>query len=418
MTISITAQNVGIDVVAPEGKLHIKQNSFINSPQLRLTEIGNDYARIKFESDEHPLSFWDIMAKADTTTEFSHLNFYFQNETDAGDRLTIRGNGNIGINTSSPQSKLDITYGGDGAELLRFSTHRPWVFKQTGIGVSSKLTLQSTFDNKIFNILSSDGNKVTASFLSDNILPRTYLVPVDGRLGVGTYNPTTRATIIGSPNTAENIVRIQSTYLGDDHIVGIDCTIDPAEGYGVGANFYGGYRAIRGISDGKNSTGLSIGVVGAAIGDNNNGTRTGLHGNAYGGNINWAGYFENGNVYVTNELRIGSGAITGATGYKVAIDGKVIAEELRINLSNAWPDYVFDSSYDLMPLDQLESAINENKHLPGIPSAEDVQNNGLIVGEMQTKMMEKIEELTLYILELNKELIHVKKELDHIKSKQ
>ena len=402
----------------PTGKLHIKQNSSGNSPHLRLTEIGNDYTRIKLESDEHPLSFWDIAGKADKLTEFSHINFYFQNETDAGNRLTLRGNGNIGINNTSPQSKLDINNVGDGAELLRLSTERPWVFKQTGSAIVSKLTLQSTTGDKIFNIVSPDGTKVSASFKASDTNPLAYLVPVEGKLGIGTYNPTTRATIIGSPTLAENILRIESTYLGNNNIAGIDCKTFPAVGYGVGANFYGGHRGLRGIAEGQTFTGLSIGVVAGAIGVNNSGTRTALHANAYGGLINWAGYFDNGNVYVRNDLRIGSGAIAGAAGYKVAIDGKVIAEELRINLSQAWPDYVFDASYDLMSLDQLESCIKKNNHLPGIPSANEVQKNGLIVGEMQSKMMEKIEELTLYILELNKDLIQVKKELEQVKSQR
>ena len=416
ITISISAQNVGIDVIAPEGKLHIKQNSSINSPQLRLTEIEDDYARIKLESDLHPLAYWDIAGKADTTTELAHLNFYFKNLTNAGNRMTIRGNGNIGINNTNPLSKLDITNTGDGAELLRFSTDRPWVFKQTNAGYLAHLTLQPTIDGKIFDIVSPDGLNVTAAFKASNLNPQAFLVPGEGRVGVGTYNPNARMAVEGDPSVSENILRVNVNYDGATDLVGVDCDSYPATGYGVGGNFRGGYRGVRGISDAGNSTRQTIGVLGGGIGTNNIGTRVGLWGYAYGGATNWAGYFDSGNVYVNNDLRIGSGAINGAAGYKVAIDGKVIAEELRINLSGDWPDYVFDASYELMPLDKLESLINKNKHLPGIPSANDVQNNGLIVGEMQTKMMEKIEELTLYIIELDKELKRINNELSTLKA--
>jgi hypothetical protein len=69
-----------------------------------------------------------------------------------------------------------------------------------------------------------------------------------------------------------------------------------------------------------------------------------------------------------------------------------------------------------MNLLQLDNYINTNKHLPNIPSAKDIEKNGLDVGEMQRKMMEKIEELTLYLIELKKENEEIKKELHHIKN--
>jgi CubicO group peptidase (beta-lactamase class C family) len=131
--------------------------------------------------------------------------------------------------------------------------------------------------------------------------------------------------------------------------------------------------------------------------------RTGLFARASGGATNWAGYFAEGNVYVTNDLRIGSGAIGGAAGYKLAVDGKIIAEELRIKLSQNWPDYVFEENYALLPLNELENSIKTNKHLPGIPSAQHVEENGILIGEIQTQLLQKIEELTLYIIALDKE---------------
>ncbi len=87
-------------------------------------------------------------------------------------------------------------------------------------------------------------------------------------------------------------------------------------------------------------------------------------------------------------------------GYELAVDGKIIAEEIRVEMSGSWPDYVFDPSYHLKSIPELHEEIKRLGHLPGIPSASTVEEEGIQLGEMQTKMMEKIEELTLYIIQL------------------
>jgi hypothetical protein len=84
--------------------------------------------------------------------------------------------------------------------------------------------------------------------------------------------------------------------------------------------------------------------------------------------------------------------------------GRIFCEELVVQDAGQWPDYVFADTYELMPLDTLEASIQKNKHLPGIPSAEAVQQDGLSVGDMQRRMMAKIEELTLYLLQQHKRL--------------
>ena len=321
---------------------------------------------------------------------------------------------NIGINNADPLAKLDIKGEGDGTELLRLSTERPWVFKQTGDGFLAKLTLKPTTNFKLFEIVTDSDSVQVAEFVAYDPEPRVYLIPEAGRLGIGTKSPNARVNIHGTPDLTENLLRLWVTHDDNLDTRGIDCESKPAEGYGIGGDFIAGHRGVRGIVEAGNSARLGIGVVGAASGSNNMGTRVGLWGNAFGGNVNWAGYFENGNVFITNDLRIGSGAIDGAAGYKVAVKGKIIAEEMRINLQSNWPDYVFDKNYELMSIKELEESILSEHHLPGIPSALEIAEEGLIVGEMQTKMMEKIEELTLYIIEINNELSKVKKQLEEL----
>ncbi|RMG27683.1 MAG: hypothetical protein D6730_06840 [Bacteroidetes bacterium] len=105
------------------------------------------------------------------------------------------------------------------------------------------------------------------------------------------------------------------------------------------------------------------------------------------------------------------GTQTLPAGYRLAVDGRIICEEVRVEMSGSWPDYVFAEDYDLMPLADLEQHIATEKHLPGIPAAATVEAEGIAVGEMQQKMMEKIEELTLYIIQQQKEIEALRAEL-------
>lgn len=102
-------------------------------------------------------------------------------------------------------------------------------------------------------------------------------------------------------------------------------------------------------------------------------------------------------------VTIGS-AYKAAAGYRVSVNGKIMCEEVRVQLDADWPDYVFEKNYKLMPLSDLQKFINKNKHLPGILPAAQVKANGIELGDTNKRMMEKIEELTLYILELKKEI--------------
>ena len=90
--------------------------------------------------------------------------------------------------------------------------------------------------------------------------------------------------------------------------------------------------------------------------------------------------------------------------FRIYDDGLVRAREVKVNLNAIPPDYVFDSTYLLLKIEELESYILKNKHLPNIPSAQEMQNNGSIdVGLMQLALLRKIEELTLYVIELKKQ---------------
>jgi hypothetical protein len=115
-----------------------------------------------------------------------------------------------------------------------------------------------------------------------------------------------------------------------------------------------------------------------------------------------------------DNVAIGTTAVP--TGFKMAVDGKIIAEEIRVELSDSngtWPDYVFSSDYHLPTLEEIQKHIKEKGHLPNIPSAQEAGENGIEVGEMNRLLLEKIEEQMLYILQLetsrnrHNELLHL-----------
>lgn len=93
-------------------------------------------------------------------------------------------------------------------------------------------------------------------------------------------------------------------------------------------------------------------------------------------------------------------------------NGIVYATELIVDEAEEfWPDYVFEDDYQLMSLTEVEKFINENGHLPNIPSAKEIGENGINISKMQIKMMEKIEELTLQLIELEKKNTRLENEL-------
>lgn len=116
-------------------------------------------------------------------------------------------------------------------------------------------------------------------------------------------------------------------------------------------------------------------------------------------------YYDAGHVAVktTTTTKAFSIEENGTTQFQINGDGKAFAREVEVTL-NPFPDYVFEEDYPLMPLTQLKTFIETNKHLPNIPSAKVVDNEGIGLGDLSHKQMEKIEELTLYLLQMDERL--------------
>jgi len=131
-------------------------------------------------------------------------------------------------------------------------------------------------------------------------------------------------------------------------------------------------------------------------------------------------WFDTTNSTSNGKLYIGSTPNFPSTSgnYKLFVEGGIMTEKVKVALRNTsnWADYVFEKDYKLLPLNEVEKFVKINKHLPGVQSAKELAENGIDVAEMQSKQMEKIEELTLYIIEQNKKLEKQNDEIQTLKT--
>jgi hypothetical protein len=120
-----------------------------------------------------------------------------------------------------------------------------------------------------------------------------------------------------------------------------------------------------------------------------------------------------GNIVSMGNMSIGtSNFVDGADTYRLSVKGKIRAEEIKVY--NTWADYVFSKDYKLLNLKEVEKYIAKNGHLPNVPSAKEVTEKGLELGEMVKIQQEKIEELTLYLIQQNKDMEELKTQMKKI----
>jgi spore germination protein GerM len=98
------------------------------------------------------------------------------------------------------------------------------------------------------------------------------------------------------------------------------------------------------------------------------------------------------------------------------VNGYIFANEIQVK-SDVWADHVFTNDYQLPTLNEVKLHIDENKHLPGIPTEAEIKENGVNLGEMQVKLLQKIEELTLYLIQQDETIQELKAEIQELKEK-
>ncbi|MBV6645064.1 MAG: hypothetical protein KI790_06430 [Cyclobacteriaceae bacterium] len=133
--------------------------------------------------------------------------------------------------------------------------------------------------------------------------------------------------------------------------------------------------------------------------------QTRYHGN---GAWNWRK-----NLVLNSSGSVGIGTESTGT-HKLAVEGTIGAREIKVEASG-WSDFVFEDNYELRTLEEVEEHITEKGHLPEIPSEAEVTENGINLGEMNAKLLQKIEELTLYMIDMNKQVQQLKTENQELK---
>lgn len=123
--------------------------------------------------------------------------------------------------------------------------------------------------------------------------------------------------------------------------------------------------------------------------------------------------FDGSTFSVNGNVGIGT---TATSGYRLAVNGNSVFTRVKVREYAAWPDYVFESNYKLPSLTEVEKFIKQHKHLPEVPSKAEIKRDGLDVGDNQSLLLKKIEELTLYVIEQNKKVEELQHEVQNLKN--
>jgi hypothetical protein len=348
--------------------------------------------------------------------------------------------GNVGIGTAAPDAKLVIgtplgsgwavnamTVGGSiGAAVEVGDVTNKISIDATSIFNRARITCSGASGYATGDIEFRVGNVGIGVAAPLNKLSVDGTADFTGNVGFGEATPSYPVDVASGTGNARAI-NVLNEYSGAATKYGVYNSVDAA-GTGIRYGIYNFVDAnaadnsttygIRSIADGNGNAGTVYGLF-SSVNTSGTGNRYAIYGSASTSEPNpgvtksWAGYFS-GNTYFSQDVRMGYTA--DVPGFKLAVNGKVICEELLVQDSGDWPDYVFTDEYDLKTLEEVEAHIDANNHLPGVPDACTVEEEGIMVGQMQKVMMEKIEELTLYMIDANKQIIDLKSQVDELQN--
>ena len=295
--------------------------------------------------------------------------------------FSISDGGNVGIGTPTPGTKLDVV-GEIKSTQLTIERSDPKIGGTLFIKNPAK---GNTVGNRwgIYNMTGADyGNSLqfwaydSLAWNGGNCLHRVTFAD-NGNVGIGVGKPTFKLDVDGN-------VQINSK-IG----ISLNDTLSPSH------PSYGVYKSLSNysmswVTDSWTSSGPT------------------LWQSAWGG----MKFFTGGTprLSITNSGQVGIGTTNITTDALLTVNGTILAKEVKISLDGL-ADYVFKPTYKLMPLHEVEQYVNTNSHLPEMPSATEVKDKGMNMGEMQNKLLQKVEELTLYVIEQQKQIEELKSKL-------
>jgi len=233
---------------------------------------------------------------------------------------------------------------------------------------------------------------LTLCLVHNLLLAQANTFPPTGNAGVGTT----------TPRSAFDVAR----YIPNGALGAVFGRLPEGDAMGIGT-FLGVQGIGTGVVDGK-----SFSIIHSFHGVINSSINFLRGGAIVGGSITFSTSENIERVRINQEGNVGIGTITPRE--KLSVNGKIRAHEIKIETAN-WPDYVFAKDYQLPSLQETEKHIKEKGHLPGIPSADEVKTNGVDLGDMNARLLQKLEEVTLHLIKQEKELLELKKELNNLK---
>lgn len=392
---------VGIGTTSPSSKLHIEGNPWTGIKIKDVTTTGgrgtrNDY--LDGNNDGWRMFFGGHYSGK--PLRFAPLS----GGTQGAVAFTVLNNGKVGIGITSPISKFHV-YNND-AEV---AASAGLTIEQDGTGDAKAQYLITGFRRWVTGIDNSDSDKFIIGRGLDWSQGKDLTIDTNGNVGIGTTNPSSILHI----NSA-SILPSSSAGMAHSSLMvsGRDGNLDLL-------SFDDNTTVSNNISFGRyhESTGALIHKFGITSWAN-----TGNTGSNSGDKISFS-YGTNKDIWNNSNLmvieaggNVGIGTTTPQS--KLAVNGQIRATGVKVLADvNSVPDYVFEEDYELTTLKETKAYISENKHLPEIPSAVEIEENGIDLGEMNMRLLKKIEELTLHMIRIDEELQEVKVENKELREK-